>query len=127
MAYKLVEYDGSGRTKLSSGKVIYPGRKRVVRRTEDGIFAGDTIGRLDENLDGEPLLVPVMKNGRRLPQPDLPASRDRARRQLDRLPARLRMLEAHEWTYPVDISPRIASDLEALRRAQAITARPTTR
>ena len=48
MAYKLVEYDGTGRTKFSSGKVIYPGRKQVVRRLDHGVFAGDTIGEPDE-------------------------------------------------------------------------------
>ncbi len=90
MAYKLVEYDGIGRTKFSSGKVIYPGRKQVVRRLDDGVFAGDTIGESDEHLDGEPLLVPVMKNGRRVHDPGLPASRNWARQQLDRLPPYLR-------------------------------------
>lgn len=39
MAYKLVAYDGSGRTKFSSGKVIYPGRKQVFRKLEHGVFA----------------------------------------------------------------------------------------
>ncbi len=120
MAYKLVEYDGTGRTKFSSGKVIYPGRKQVVRRVDQGVFAGDTIGNADEQLDGEPLLVPVMKNGRRLPQhdPDLPASRNWARQQIDRLPPQLRSLEDSGWSYPVDVSPEIARELEKLRRAQ---------
>ncbi len=122
MAYKLVEYNGIGRTKFSSGKVIYPGRKQVVRRLDHGVFAGDTIGRPDEQLDGEPLLVPVMKNGRRLPQhdPGLPTSRDWARLQIDRLPPQLRSLEATGWSYPVDISPGIACELERLRRAQQL-------
>jgi nicotinate phosphoribosyltransferase len=123
MAYKLVEYDGTGRTKFSSGKVIYPGRKQVVRRLEHGVFAGDTIGKPGENLDGEPLLVPVMKNGRRLPRhdPGLAASRDWARRQIDRLPPQLRSLEATGWSYPVDVSPGIAGELETLRRAHAVS------
>ncbi len=120
MAYKLVEYDGTGRTKFSSGKVIYPGRKQVVRRLDHGVFAGDTIGKPDEHLDGEPLLVPVMKNGRRLPQhdPGLQASRSWARQQVDRLPPQLRSLEATGWSYPVDVSPGIACELERLRHAQ---------
>ncbi len=123
MAYKLVEYDGTGRTKFSSGKVIYPGRKQVVRRLKGGIFAGDTIGTPDEELDGDPLLVPVMKNGRRLPQhdPDLTASRYWARRQIDRLPPQLRSLEATGEPYPVDISPGISAELERLRRARQST------
>ena len=121
MAYKLVEYDGTGRTKFSSGKVIYPGRKQVLRRLDNGVFAGDTIGKPDEDLDGEPLLVPVMKGGRRLHDPELRASRDWARRQLDRLPPYLRSLEASGWSYPVDISPGVASDLARLSRARKST------
>jgi nicotinate phosphoribosyltransferase len=124
MAYKLVEYDGAGRTKFSSDKVIYPGRKQVVRRLDDGVFAGDTIGQPDEELGGEPLLVPVMKNGRRLAQhhPDLQASRNWARQQIDRLPPQLRSLEPTGWSYPVDVSPRITQELERLRRAKQCTA-----
>ena len=120
MAYKLVEYEGTGRTKFSSGKVIYPGRKQVVRRLDDGVFAGDTIGKPDEPLDGEPLLVAVMKNGQRLPQhnPGLQASRSRARQQIDLLPPQLRSLDATGWSYPLDISPEIARELERLRSAQ---------
>ena len=120
MAYKLVEYDGIGRTKFSSGKVIYPGRKQVVRRLDHGVFAGDTIGQPDEQLDGEPLLMPVMKNGRRLLQhdPGLQASRNWARQQIDGLPPQLRSLEPTGWSYPVDVSPGIAGELERLRRAQ---------
>ncbi len=121
MAYKLVEYDGTGRTKFSSGKVIYPGRKQVVRRLDDGVFAGDTIGKPDEDLDGEPLLVPVMKSGRRVHDPGLQASRNRARQQLGRLPPYLRSLEATGWSYPVDISPGIACELDRLRRAASVT------
>ncbi|ORA79988.1 nicotinate phosphoribosyltransferase [Mycobacterium malmoense] len=121
MAYKLVEYEGTGRTKFSSGKVIYPGRKQVVRRLADGLFAGDTIGMPGEHLDGEPLLVPVMKNGRRLPQRNLQESRNWARQQVDRLPPQLRSLEATGWSYPVDVSPGIAGELESLRRARQST------
>ncbi|BBZ12769.1 nicotinate phosphoribosyltransferase [Mycobacterium branderi] len=118
MAYKLVEYDGVGRTKFSSGKVIYPGRKQVLRRLDHGVFAGDTIGKPDEQLDGEPLLVPVMKNGRRLSGHDfsLEAVRQRARSQVDALPAQLRSLDRSGGPYPVDVSPGIECELERLRR-----------
>lgn len=120
MAYKLVEYDGSGRTKLSSGKVIYPGRKQVFRRLDRGFFTGDTIGTLDERLDGEPLLVPVMKNGRRVAQhdPGLQQARRWARQQVDALPPQLRSLEDTGSFYRVDISPAITRELERLRRAR---------
>src|SRR5260370_12130237 len=64
--YKLVEYAGRPRTKLSSKKIIYPGRKQVFRRVEAGRMVRDVIGRDDEKLDGEPLLQPVMRGGARL-------------------------------------------------------------
>ena len=124
MAYKLVEYDGTGRTKFSSGKVIYPGRKQVARRLHHGLFAGDTIGKPNEQLDGEPLLVPVMKNGRRLPQHDLTASRNWARQQVDRLPPQLRSLDTTGCSYPVDVSPTVEGELEELRRARQSMSSP---
>ena len=118
MAYKLVEYDGIGRTKLSSGKVIYPGRKQVFREISDGVFAGDTIGRFGEDLPGEPLLVPVMQSGRRLPDDaqGLDAARNRARAQVEALPARLRSLSPAP-AYPVHPSERLALELERLSAA----------
>ena len=120
MAYKLVEYDGVGRTKFSNGKVIYPGRKQVLRKLNQGAFAGDTIGAADEKLDGEPLLVPVMRNGRRLSQHDssLATARSRARQQIEALPSQLRSLEDTGWHYPVDVSPGITQQLEKLRARQ---------
>jgi nicotinate phosphoribosyltransferase len=120
MAYKLVEYDGKGRTKLSSNKVIYPGRKQVFRRLDNGVFAGDVIGGHDEQLDGEPLLVPVMKNGTRLPQhqPTLQRAREWAQQQLTALPPELRSLQRSDRSYPVDVSPQIAGELERLCRAR---------
>lgn len=42
MAYKLVEYAGKGRFKLSRGKTTYPGRKQVFRQFRDSRMAGDT-------------------------------------------------------------------------------------
>ncbi|KAA1251365.1 nicotinate phosphoribosyltransferase [Mycobacterium simiae] len=119
MAYKLVEYDGVGRTKLSSGKVIYPGRKQVFRSLEHGVFSGDAIGQHDETLPGEPLLVPVMTNGRRISQhvPALEAARVRARQQIDALPTELRALEDANFAYPVAFSDRIANELKRIQQA----------
>lgn len=121
MAYKLVQYDGRGRTKFSSNKVIYPGRKQIFRRTGNGVFAGDTIGACDEQLVGEPLLVSVMTDGKRLSQhqPTLPMAREWARQHLNAFPPQLRSLERSDWSYPVDVSPRIAGELERLRRTRS--------
>jgi nicotinate phosphoribosyltransferase len=86
--YKLQEYAGRPRRKRSTGKATWPGRKQVYRRTgEDGRFAGDVVTLEGDAQAAEPLLVPVMRGGRRLPQPDLAAARRHCLEQLARLPA----------------------------------------
>ncbi|MFB6241164.1 MAG: nicotinate phosphoribosyltransferase, partial [Gemmatimonadota bacterium] len=102
MAYKLTSYAGRGRLKLSTGKKILPGPKQVYRREEDGRAAGDVVARAgEEDLHGRPLLVPVMEDGRRLDagRTDLDAARDRARREVGRLPERIRALEPADPPY----------------------------
>ncbi|HSK40119.1 MAG TPA: nicotinate phosphoribosyltransferase, partial [Arenibaculum sp.] len=72
-AYKLVEYDGLPRRKRSPGKMTWPGRKQVFRRYEaDGRIAADRLSTADADEAGRPLLVPVMRAGRRVaPLPEL--------------------------------------------------------
>jgi nicotinate phosphoribosyltransferase len=115
MAYKLVEYAGKGRMKLSSRKVLYPGRKQVFRREVNGVMAGDTIARCDERLPGEPLLQPVMREGRVAARASLEESRQRCARQLRQLPEPLRKLERAQPPYPVRFSDRLQADFERLR------------
>lgn len=117
MAFKLVEYDGQARTKLSSKKTIFPGRKQVFRRSERGVFAGDTIARSGERLPGEPLLVHVMAQGRRLPDLDgsLAAARARCAEQLAALPLEVRAFE-EPASYPVNVSDEIVNELARLRQ-----------
>lgn len=117
MVYKLVEYDGVGRVKLSSEKVLYPGPKQVHRRDKKGILAGDIVGQAGEELPGEPLLLPMMKGGARLPgiELGLEAARSRARLQLAALPPSLRSLDPALEPYPVEISPRLEAELAVLR------------
>jgi nicotinate phosphoribosyltransferase len=124
MAYKLVEYDGIGRTKLSTGKTIYPGRKQVFRAREHGVFVGDTIAKAEEVLPGEPLLVPVMERGRRLSpnNPRLEDARQHVRAQLDAFSPQLRSLEVPGWTYPVRVSQELARGLERSRATRHPTA-----
>lgn len=114
-AYKLVAYAGNDCGKLSPGKVSLPGRKQVFRRYENGLAAGDTIGRHDEALPGEPLLARVMQDGCRLPtgRVDTAGARANAAAQLARLPAALRELTPTA-PYPVDISPALRAAQQAL-------------
>ena len=109
-AYKLEEYDGRARRKRSLGKATWPGRKQVWRHcAADGIATGDTLTVAGDDPGGTPLLVPAMRQGRRLDAADaLAAARVRLRVELARLPARLRTLDETE-PYPVRISPALVS------------------
>jgi nicotinate phosphoribosyltransferase len=115
MAYKLVEYGGKGRLKLSTKKVLYPGRKQVFRQIETGHMVQDVIGRFDEALPGERLLQPVMRQGRPTSHINLEESRRRFQLELQRLPDHLRKLEASPVPYPVRFSERLQEDLDRIR------------
>lgn len=110
-AYKLQEYAGRPRRKISPGKETWPGRKQVFRcRDKRGRVLGDVIAAEDDAQDGEPLLQPMMRNGRRLsPSPSLEAVRERAANELESLPEALRGVRGTA-AYPV----KIAESLERL-------------
>ena len=104
-AYKLQEYAGVARRKLSEGKANWPGRKQVFRRYDAvGHLAGDTLTLETDHQPGIPLLAKVMSGGRRLtPSPTLDQVRDYAQRQLASLPPALRQLEEGP-AYPVEVA-----------------------
>lgn len=107
--YKLQAYAGIARRKRSEGKATWPGVKQVWRRHDDlGRIAGDTVRLDDEPGDGEPLLRPMMRAGRRIaPSPPLDAVRAYHAAQRDSLPDALRALVG-DWTpCPVAISDRV--------------------
>jgi len=117
VAYKLVGYAGTPRTKLSSDKVIYPGRKQVYRIIDDGSMTHDVIARHDEPHEGEPLLVKVMAHGRRTEAGNatLEDARRRAAQQVEMLPPSFLELDQVEPPYPVRVSTAVKSDLQAAR------------
>jgi nicotinate phosphoribosyltransferase len=103
-AYKLQEFRGKPRRKRSEGKETWPGRKQVFRTYDaDGRMARDILTLETEHHDGDALLVPVMRGGKRLSQPTLDEARAHAARELGRLPERLVRLELGA-TYPVTIA-----------------------
>jgi len=110
LAYKLCAYRGTGRMKLSRGKPVLPGRKQVFRTTREKVFRGDTVARAQEQLDGAPLLVPVMRNGRRTATPPpLAEVRGFAQAQWAALPPPVRGLSPAEPAYPVAISEALTA------------------
>lgn len=119
IAYKLAAYAGRGRTKLSAGKRILPGRKQIFRVEEEGRAVRDILARHDEEFPGRALMRQVMAGGRRLPAgaTDLAGARTRSRTEISLLPERVQGLERADPPYPVQISAALEADLaEASRR-----------
>ena len=112
-AYKLVEYDGRPILKLSAEKATEPGRKQVFRGPN-----GDVVGLREEPVpeDHEPLLVPVMHDGRRTgPHRTLETARSLFHSDLERVPEAARRIED-----PVSPAPAISEALDELtERARA--------
>jgi nicotinate phosphoribosyltransferase len=104
-AYKLVDYAGKPRRKRSEGKATLPGRKQIWRRRDDaGRMLGDTLARDDEVLEGEPLLVPVLRHGELVRTlPSLADIRARVKAEYGSLPPELRGLETAHG-YSVELS-----------------------
>jgi nicotinate phosphoribosyltransferase len=111
MVYKLVAIDGRGRVKKSPGKRTYPLGKQVVRRLRsDGTFDHDLVIASDEPVDGDPLLVPVVRAGAPVrPWPDLEEIRAHFRGQRDRLPEPYRVLDC-DAIFPIRYSDRLEEE-----------------
>jgi nicotinate phosphoribosyltransferase len=115
-AYKLEEYAGRARRKLSAGKATWPGRKQVWRRYgSDGRMAGDVLSIETDDQTGEALIQPVMRRGKRLhPSESLDAIRSRMVQGLERLPEPMRRLETGA-SYPVTVAEallRLAAEVD---------------
>ena len=120
IAYKLMEYSGKGRSKLSKGKATLPGAKQVFRIEEGGRALRDMIGRAGEVLPGRPLLEPVMRQGRRLSAaPALPEIRAYAQGEIAKLPEAVRALGPAEPPYPVTMSSELERYIAEVRGALA--------
>ncbi len=117
-AYKLQEYAGRPTRKRSEGKATWPGRKHVYRYlAPDTRLSHDIVTTDRDRRPGEPLLRPVMKEGRRLElAPDLGEVRQYAAAQLGQLPESLRALEIGP-SYDVQISPDLQSLAQAVDRS----------
>ena len=114
-AFKLVAYDGRPVMKLSAGKMTLPGPKQVYR----GPAAGDLLALRDEPAPPgrQPLLIPVMRDGRRLGPPEpMAVMRQRCAASLAWLPPRARALRA-----PTPVPVTISAALDSLRHDLAET------
>jgi len=124
--YKLVEVQFAdhvrGTAKFSEEKKTYPGRKQIFRFSDEGgKFSGDVIALEDEVFSGaEPLLVKVMREGKRLevvdqdPATTVRSARSRFLADHGRLPARLLALSA-ATPFQVHYSARLEDLCDQLR------------
>lgn len=118
MAYKLVEYAGEPRLKLSSKKISLLGKKQIFRVVDEaGYWQRDVVGLRDEDkteaVPGAPsgcvesLLLPVMKEGRILPsQLSLQESRTFCLHGLGKLPEQYKALDGPP-RYPVALTSKL--------------------
>jgi nicotinate phosphoribosyltransferase len=109
-AYKLQDYAGRPRRKLSEGKATWPGRKQVWRAYDtQGRMRGDILSVEEDTHPGEALIGPVMRGGKRVgPAPSLAEIRARAERDLARLPEKLARLETGA-EYPVEVADALVA------------------
>lgn len=115
IVYKLVELEGVGRYKLSTGKKTYPMAKQTFRtRDREERFRGDLVCRADETAAGEPLLLPYITSGSLAAElPSLEQIRHRCRDQLASLPSRLHAFDAIP-DYPIGYSDLLEADARRL-------------
>lgn len=108
--YKLVEYEGRPRLKLTEeeDKASYPGSKQVFRFTDDAVYTRDVIAAAqEEDPLSKPLLTCVMRNGARLTSaPSLHQIRATAAELLAKLPPSVRRL-TNPSTYSVEPSAKL--------------------
>ena len=115
MVYKLVELEGQGKFKLSSGKRTYPLAKQLFRRRDQNSrFAGDHVTKAEETAEGEPLLIPIVRSGRPVVRwPTLEDIRVHCRDQLAALPEKLHGLHAPA-EYPITYSEPLEAEARRL-------------
>ncbi len=103
MAYKLVEYEGEPKFKLSEGKKTYPFKKQVFRFYTDGRMDYDFVTLYGEEAEGEPLVEKVVEEGNLLKEPgSWREARERFLEDFSRLPEGLKGLQKADYEVQID-------------------------
>jgi nicotinate phosphoribosyltransferase len=104
--YKLVAEKDEPKIKLSTGKVTLPGKKQVHRFYSGDHCERDVVALEEEDIGGgRPVLVEVMRDGRRIVEESLEAARERCAASLASLPPSLLSLDpGTQDRYPVEHS-----------------------
>jgi len=95
--YKLTEYKGIPRIKISEGKLTYPGKKQIYRTFDkNGIFKEDILTLDNETppLNSEALLFPILKKGKLVSElPELKEIQQDYLNNINKLPEDFKVLD----------------------------------
>ncbi|WP_461832355.1 nicotinate phosphoribosyltransferase [Aquifex sp.] len=96
IAYKLVEYEGKPKYKLSPGKRTFPYKRQVYRYYKEEKMAYDETIKWDEKREGEPLVKLYVENGKLKEKlPSLEEIKEIVMEELDKLPEAFKDIERH--------------------------------
>jgi len=94
IAYKLVEYEGKPKYKLSPGKETFPYKRQIYRYYESGKMSYDESVKWETERKGEKLVEKVIEGGRLIKNlPDLKHIRETVMEELSRLPEKLKSID----------------------------------
>ncbi|MEM3677666.1 MAG: nicotinate phosphoribosyltransferase [Candidatus Bathyarchaeia archaeon] len=96
IAYKLVEYKGEPKFKLSPGKATFPYKRQIYRYySREGVMEYDEVVKYDGEGDGgEAMVAQILKGGRQIYNPPrLEDLRENFMRDAEALPENLKRLE----------------------------------
>jgi nicotinate phosphoribosyltransferase len=105
IAYKLVEYDGKPKFKLSPGKATFPYKRQIIRHyLQNGIMNYDELVRFNEEVEGEKLVFKVVEKGKIVYTfKSLKEIKETFLEEIKKLPESLKTLDAPTQKYKVII------------------------
>jgi nicotinate phosphoribosyltransferase len=105
IAYKLVEYDGKPKFKLSPGKATFPYKRQIIRHyLQNGIMNYDELVRFNEEVEGEKLVFKVVEKGKIVYTfKSLKEIKETFLEEIKKLPENLKTLDAPTQKYKVII------------------------
>jgi len=116
--YKLIEYNGVPKIKISEDKETYPGKKQIYRITDDKGFFKEDILMLDDEpapSNSEALLIPIMKKGKIIyKSPDLEEIQNYYLENIKSLPAQYKKLEENQ-VFKLKISKKLMELTNSLK------------
>ncbi len=117
--YKLSEYKGIPRIKISEKKLTFPGKKQIYRIFDkNGIFKEDILTLDDETppLNSEALLFPVLKKGKLVSElPELKEIQQDYLNNINRLPEDFKVLDENH-VFNLRVSQKLEELINSLKK-----------